>query len=295
MARTKTGDFVVGFRIGSSPWQKDLPPVCQFAKENGFEFLDLGPESPENVRLVLDAGLKIGTVDLLRPWEAIASADETKRQQAIKKTAAHVRAVAALGVNTFFTVVFPGDPSRERGESLAIAAVGFRQLCDATADCGARFAIEGWPGSPPHFSSLVCTPESYRAFFAAVGSKSVGVNYDPSHLVRMDIDPVRFLAEFADRIFHVHAKDTQILPEGLYQFGNLQPSIHAPPHGYGGHHWRYTIPGNGHARWPVLLRMLGRIGYGGPVSIELEDEEYNGSEAGEKRGLLESKDFLSGA
>ena len=34
-------------------------------------------------------------------------------------------------------------------------------------------------------------------------------------------------------------------------------------------------------------------GYQGMVSIELEDENFNGSEAGEKRGLIVSRDYLA--
>ena len=40
--------------------------------------------------------------------------------------------------------------------------------------------------------------------------------------------------------------------------------------------------------------MLSESKYDGLVSVELEDEDFNGSEAGEKRGLVASKDFLMG-
>ena len=295
MSHTSTGGFPIGFRIGWSPWQKDVAAVCRFALENHFDFLDIAAESLEDVKQVASSGLEIGTVDLPRPWEALASADAAKRTAAVERAAAHVKASCAFGVKTFFAVVFPDDPLRKRSESLALAADGFRRLCDSTADCGARFAIEGYPGSPPHFSALACTPESYRALFEAAGTKSIGVNYDPSHLIRMGIDPVRFLEEFSDRIFHVHAKDTELLPEGLYQFGNLQSATLAAPHGFGGHHWRYTIPGKGNAPWPDLLRILKERGYNGGISVELEDENFNGTETGEKRGTQESLAFLAKA
>jgi hypothetical protein len=36
------------------------------------------------------------------------------------------------------------------------------------------------------------------------------------------------------------------------------------------------------------------VGYKGTISVELEDMNFNGSEAGEKRGLIASRDFLVG-
>ena len=39
--------------------------------------------------------------------------------------------------------------------------------------------------------------------------------------------------------------------------------------------------------------MLKAAGYDGAISIELEDENFNGTEEGEKRGFLASRDFLA--
>ena len=63
-------------------------------------------------------------------------------------------------------------------------------------------------------------------------------------------------------------------------------------HEFGGAHWRYCVPGAGVISWREILEKLKDRGYEGCVSIELEDEDFNGSEAGEKRGLLKSRDFL---
>jgi sugar phosphate isomerase/epimerase len=295
MPRTETGDYPIGFRLGWSDWQKDISAVCRFAKESGFEFLDVPMEDVGIVRQVLASGLKVGTFDLPRPWDLFAAPDPGRRKAMVEKAAGLIRSCTALGVKTFFAVAFPDDPARNRSESLKLAAAGFGELFNAIADTNAKIALEGWPGSPPHYSALACTPESIRALFAAVGSPMMGINFDPSHLIRMGIDPVRFVSEFADRIWHVHAKETEISAEALYQFGNLQSATLTAPHGYGGHHWRYTIPGHGNAPWPMLMRTLKKAGYAGGISVELEDEHYNGTEAGEKRGLIESLAFPTGA
>jgi len=151
--------------------------------------------------------------------------------------------------------------------------------------------VEGWPGP----GALCCTPEGFREFFKACPSKALGVNYDPSHLIRMGIDPLRFLREFASRVFHVHGKDTELLPEGLYEFGNTQPPTFAKEIAFGSRHWRYTIPGHGIMSWTEALGILKESGYAGCVSIELEDANFNGSEQSEKLGLTLGRDFLKGA
>ena len=114
-------------------------------------------------------------------------------------------------------------------------------------------------------------------------SKALGVNYDPSHLIRLGVDHIRFLNEFVGNVFHVHAKDTETFPEAVYEFGISQGcGVFAPGHGWGGSTWRYTIPGSGEARWTEIFKILKANNFKGVVSVELEDENFNGTEDGEK-------------
>jgi len=292
MAHSLTGSFPIGLRRLASPWQRDLSAVITFAAQNGFEFIDVGDESVESLRQITSTGLKIGTVDLPQPWSSLASPDAGRRKDAAALAAEKIKLAVQSGVRLFFVVIFAEDESRPRREGLSFAADGFGRLCQFIGPLGARLVIEGYPGRAPGFNALACTPEGYRALFDAVGGDVLGVNFDPSHLIRMGIDPVRFLDEFGPRVYHVHAKDTLVIEEGLYQFGNLQPATLAAPHKWGGYHWRYTIPGHGQAPWKKLFAQLQSIGYRGLVSVELEDEDFNGAEASERRGLLESLDFL---
>jgi len=57
--------------------------------------------------------------------------------------------------------------------------------------------------------------------------------------------------------------------------------------------WRYTIPGHGQMRWLKAFQILKAAGYQGAVSIELEDENFNTGEAGEKQGILSGSHFLA--
>ena len=120
------------------------------------------------------------------------------------------------------------------------------------------------------------------------------MNYDPSHLVRMGVDPVRFLREFAGRVGHAHAKDTTFIEAERYEHGTLQQATFAGPHVYGGFGWRYALPGRGAVPWAEVFAALAEAGYAGGVSIELEDEEYLTDDAAERRGLVEAAAFLAG-
>jgi sugar phosphate isomerase/epimerase len=289
---TKTGNFPIGFRRGWGDWQRgDVGALARWAKEAGFAHLDLGWATADDIAAIRDAGLGLGSCDLL-DFPNLLSTDSGKRRELLERNLAYVKEIAAAGCRIFFTVIVPGDPARPRRESYVDALDSYAPICQAVADAGAVLAIEGAPGRWPHHPNLCCTPETVRAFLRDIKVPGVGVNYDPSHLIRLGVDPLRFLREFAPQVYHVHAKDTVILPDGAYEYGLYQPAAFAEPHRWGGHAWRYTLPDRGVTRWGEMLRILQDAGYRGAVSVELEDEDVNGDEAREKHGLAESLAFL---
>jgi sugar phosphate isomerase/epimerase len=196
-------------------------------------------------------------------------------------------------VKIFFTVV-GGDPSKKRAENYKIAVDSFAPIAEAAAAAGASVAVEGYPGGPPHLALLCTTPETCREFLKDL-PRGLTLNYDPSHLIRLGVDHVRFLKEFISHVVHVHGKDTELFPEAVYEFGLYQPAAFTPGHSFGEYAWRYTIPGHGVARWTEIFKTLAANQYRGLVSIELEDENFNGTEDGDKAGLVNSLNFLRGA
>ena len=231
-------------------------------------------------------------MDLPQPWTDLVSSDSARRQKASDRCVTYIKEAASLGIRYFFVVMIPEDHAASRSDNLSLAVDGYRSLCEQIQLTGVKILLEGWPGMPPFFSSLACTPADYRLVLEQIGSEVMGINYDPSHLVRMGIDPIRFLEEFASQVFHVHAKDTELFQNELYEFGNLQQATEAVAHRFGGYHWRYTIPGHGVVRWSKLFTLLADVGYDGMISVELEDETFNGTMEGEQRGLIASRDFL---
>jgi len=288
--KTATGNFPLGWRRRNFAWEKDLDGIITWAKDNDLEVIDLGRDGDKSVKPVVDAGLRVGSVDLT-VWEAMISADAGKRKDAVAQNAEYVKACVDAGANVFFMCMLPEDKSLSRAENFGYMVESYSELAKTFEAVDAYLVIEGWPGP----GSLVCTPETYRAFIEQVGSANMGVNFDPSHLVRMGIDPIRFLREFVGHVFHVHGKDTMIIQENLYQYGNLQESTFSKPYKYGGMNWRYTIPGHGVSDWKTILNILVENNYKGCISIELEDHYYDDTEDDQKQGVLQGVKFLAGS
>ena len=110
-----------------------------------------------------------------------------------------------------------------------------------------------------------------------------GFNFDPSHLAWQLVDPVDFLREFPDRIYHTHMKDIFVdLEPG--RTGILGSHL---PFGHVRRRWDFRSPGHGVVNFPAILDTLNTIGYQGPLSAEWEDPRMN-----RKHGAKEATDFL---
>jgi sugar phosphate isomerase/epimerase len=288
--KTRTGGFDIGFRRGWSEWQRDLDGLLRWAKSNDLGVIDLGNDADTVAGKVNAAGLRVGSADL-QEWRGLLSPDAGKRKAAVEQNVDYLKACAGLGIRNFFAVMLPEDPSKPRSENFASMVAGLSELAPVLEASDSFLVIEGWPGP----GALACTPEGYRALFKEVPSASMAVNFDPSHLIRMGIDAIRFLDEFAPRVKHVHGKDTELIPEALYEYGHEQPPTLGKSHGFGSMAWRYTIPGHGCFRWVRGFEILRSSGYSGAVCIELEDENFNTDEAGEKQGLLAGARLLESA
>ena len=288
---TRTGSFPVGFRRGRADWQRDLPALCGWAAAAGFASVDLARATADDVRAVNTAGIAVGSAALLAMAD-VTHADPGRRRDVVAANVAYVAEAAALGVRVLFTIV-GGDPARTRGENYRVAVEAFAPIADAAAAAGVTLAVEGFPGRGPAFALLCTTPETCRAFLTDL-PRGVGLNYDPSHLIRLGVDHLRFLREFGRHVVHVHAKDAELFPEAAYELGLFQPSAFHAGHAHGDHAWRYAVPGHGVARWVEIFNGLAGVGYAGRVSVELEDENFSGTEAGERAGLAHALAFLRG-
>lgn len=134
----------------------------------------------------------------------------------------------------------------------------------------------------PLMGNIAISPVMWHKIFERLESECLGLAYDPSHLVWEMMDPYAPISEFKDKIFHFHAKDTKIDREQLSRTGILTDFSW----------WTYRIPGRGEIDWGRMLGELKKIGYDGTISIEHEDQEYEGSLEAVSEGILKSRTFL---
>jgi sugar phosphate isomerase/epimerase len=192
-----------------------------------------------------------------------------------------------LEVGVFNTFV-GRDPSRSVEDNWKDFRKVWRPMVKFAEDHGVRIGIENcpmlftldeWPGG----KNLAISPAIWRRMFEEIPSRNFGLNYDPSHLVWQQIDYVAPLAEFRDRLVHVHAKDARVDRERLNQVGVLSPP----------NHWHTPkLPGLGDVHWGRFFAALSETGYDGPVCVEVEDRAYEGSLENRQRALVQSRRYL---
>jgi sugar phosphate isomerase/epimerase len=128
-------------------------------------------------------------------------------------------------------------------------------------ECGVRFALEV---HPTEIAFDIVTAK--RALKAIGHRKTFGFNFDPSHLLWQMVDPVRFIEEFPDRIYHVHMKDAALQLDG--RSGILGSHLNFGQRERG---WDFRSLGRGHIKFEEIIRALNHVHYTGPLSVEWED------------------------
>jgi sugar phosphate isomerase/epimerase len=138
---------------------------------------------------------------------------------------------------------------------------------------GVRFGLEVHPTEIAY--DFVTT----RRTLDAIGRRAgFGINLDPSHFAPQFLDPAAFALEFADRIYHVHVKDSKRRLDGRRSILGSHLNFGEEARG-----WDFVSPGHGDVDFEQFVRALNRIGYQGPLSIEWEDSgmdrEYGAQDA----------------
>jgi sugar phosphate isomerase/epimerase len=196
---------------------------------------------------------------------------EGVRQRAAERLKDTARAAAAFGVTTVtgFTgspvwhllYSFPPNDFDEIERAYEEVAERFDPILDVFEHEGVNFALEVHPTEIAY--DFVTT----RKLLDALGRReSFGINLDPSHFAHQFLDTAEFAIEFADRIYHVHVKDSKKTLDGRKSIlgGHLN-------FGQRDRGWNFVSPGHGDVDFEALFRALNAIGYSGPLSIEWED------------------------
>jgi sugar phosphate isomerase/epimerase len=223
------------------------------------------------------------TLSSLAYYDNNLHGDPDERAAINRHLEACIDAAARLGCPTVGTFV-GRHPGRTVRENLADAEQVFAPLVDRAGQAGVKIIIEncvmeGWhPDGYP--GNLAYSPELWEWMF----DLGLYLNYDPSHLVWMGIDPIAAVRPYVDRIVHAQAKDIEVFPERRNRYGWPGKAVdRADPWDVGW--WRYRVPGRGQVDWAALVDTLYDGGFDGVLSVEHEDPVWGGTVDRVKTGL----------
>jgi sugar phosphate isomerase/epimerase len=251
----------------------------------GVSHIDVTSFEPDAVAATLERhGLEISA---LAYYPNNLAADDAQREEANGHLRKVIDAAHRLGVPVVGTFV-GNDKDRPLPENLRrfreiwpplVDYAGERGVKIAIENCPMIFSLDEWPGG----NNLAWSPAIWDELFDAIPAENFGLNLDPSHLVWLMIDYERAVYDYADRIFHVHAKDLEIRRDGLYRHGTFASGIG----------WQVPrLPGLGEVRFDRFIAALYAVGYDYVVSVEHEDRRFEGTEELVKRGFLLARNVL---
>ena len=242
----------------------------RYAGVSHIDAANLTEEQAEEIRtLCAKKGVQISS---LAYYPNTLDPDLEKRASYVEHIHKLIDASALLGVNMVTT--FIGRISNHTiAENLEAVKEVWPPILRHAEEKGVRIAIENcpmwftddeWPGG----QNIMSTPANWRKVFEALDSPNLGINYDPSHFIWQQIDYIKPIYEFKDKIFHVHYKDIKLYGEKLKQVGTMAyPLEYMSP----------KLPGLGDVDWAKYVSALTDIGYEGCTCIEVEDKAFEDS------------------
>ncbi|NLG80180.1 MAG: sugar phosphate isomerase/epimerase [Firmicutes bacterium] len=215
---------------------------------------------------------------------AVKGKPEAIREWAIQEMKYTARAAKNMGcyVVTGFTgspvwkffYSFPQTPEEMIEDAFREIVRLWTPILDEFDRCGVKFALEVHP------TEIAYDFYTTQRLFEAFGHRpTLGLNFDPSHLLWQGVTPHLFLREFGDRVYHVHMKDVAVNRDG--RAGILGSHL---PFGDSRRGWNFRSLGHGDVNFEEIIRALNDMNYSGPLSVEWEDSGMD-REFGAKQAL----------
>jgi sugar phosphate isomerase/epimerase len=262
--------------VAAWPHAPDRPWVASH-----LDVATLDADGAARVRALFDQhGLLLSA---LAYYENNLVANEAQRNDVHEHLRRCVDAAVLLGCPLVGTFV-GRDVSLSVTDNLRLAEKVLPPLVDYAGERGVRLVVEncpmeGWhPDGAP--ANLAYSPELWD-WMASLG---LWLNFDPSHLVPLGIDPLAALVAHRDKILHVQAKDVQVDTAARDRYGVLGRVIDREPWNTGW--WQFRVPGLGEVDWRRLVDALYVGGYDGVVSVEHEDPVWSGTPERVQQGLV---------
>lgn len=283
----------------------DMPfeEVCRLAGEWGYDGLEIACGGDhldpsrwddeayiQNRRDILDAnGLKVWAISNHLTGQAVCDDPidfrhrdiltsevwgdgdpEGVRQRAAEELKNTARIAARLGVKTVtgftgssiwkYVAMFPPVSDEVIQAGYRDFADRWNPIIDVFEEEGVRFALEVHP------SEIAYDYWTAKRTLEALDRPGFGLNFDPSHFMWQQLSPVPFVLDFAEKIFHVHVKESVTALDGRNGVLGSHLTWDDPRRG-----WTFVSTGHGQVPWEPIFRALNSIGYDGPTSVEWED------------------------
>ena len=246
----------------------------------GVSHIDVNNTTEEYIKYIKDyCSSKNMEISSLAFYPNTMDADLEKRQANIEHLKKVINMSALLGVNMVTTFI-GRDQTKTKEENIEIfkavwpSIIAFaeeKKVKVAIENCPMLFTADQWPGG----QNLFTTPALWREMFSIIDSDYFGINYDPSHFIWQQIDYIKPIYEFANKIFHVHYKDIKLYPDKLNDVGIMAyPLEYMSP----------KLTGLGDVDWGKYVSALTDIGYDGYTCVEVEDKAFENS----KEKILDS-------
>ncbi len=262
------------------------PEIAAFAERVGFRSLELSawPHSALNPEKVTKDEIAAMRKDLdardiqisaLGYYPNPLSPDAKEAGEALRYLSKVIDLAGDMEIPVVAT--FAGrDPEKSVEDNLPAFKEVFSRICEQAERRNVKIALENCP-MMNRFSmkgeNIAFSPEIWRVLFDLVPSANLGLELDPSHCVWQGIDYVKAAKEFGPKIFHVHAKDMEIVKDRLADsgiYGVALTRFAGLGHGW----WRARTPGWGEVDWPKFITALIEAGYKGNIDIEHEDDVF---------------------
>jgi sugar phosphate isomerase/epimerase len=275
-----------------------LEDVCKMAEKYGYQAVEIpaftangqldidemtkGDAAKRLAKMVADHGLVISALAnhtegqlVLGPYGKDTDAfcvgtKEEKIKFGTERMIKTAQAANALGVGVVtgfigcenFGRFFPFPYSKGWADMEQEFVERWGKILDKFGEYGVKFAHE------PHPNQLVYDIDTaLRAVELMGGRKEFGFNFDPANLIYLGIDVENFIDLLKGRIYHVHAKDGELVSHNLARSGMI-PQGDWQRLGRG---FRFRIPGWGSVPWKKVITELSMIGYDYVMSYEHED------------------------
>jgi sugar phosphate isomerase/epimerase len=286
----------VGFHTNAFVWAgvTDLNEIADFALENGFTALEVGPGFPLDEYTFAPLLEKIGISNFSYARNFISDDEEQSRSEK-QELYRRMKFASSIGVRKF---MFSTGISQRRsipdsgGMDPMASMEPVIQFLEETLDLAEELDLTMMLENCPMYRNIATSPVMWQEIFSRISSPRLGLCYDPSHFVWQMIDVYEPIREFGGYFKHIHLKDTGLDRQMLSRIGILH-NVGKERGYYPNQWWRHTIIGGGEIDWNRFKKELEQVGYLDSFSFEMEDYQYERDPNKVKQGLALQRQYLT--